>query len=136
MKQRIPPREAALAAIVLLHLAVSMVHGMAHSRANVLLSSGSMLFVFGVILIGPVLGLIVQRLARPRSGAWVIAATLAGALAFGLANHFLIQGADHVTHVPGPWRVLFGSTAALLAATEGLGSALAVWCATSVRVSS
>jgi hypothetical protein len=93
-----------------------------------------MLFVFTVILAGPICGLIVQRLMLPRGGAWVIAATLAAALVFGLTNHFLIPGVDHVSHVAEPWRMLFGVTAALLVATELFGSAVAVWCATKVRV--
>jgi len=75
----------------------------------------------------------VQRVAAPPVGEWIIAVTMAGALAFGVANHFLIQGADHVSHVSEPWRALFGSTAVLLAATEVAGSAVAVWRATEVR---
>lgn len=54
----------------------------------------------------------------------------------GLGNHFLILGADHVSHVPGPWAMLFGVTAALLVATEFLGSAVAVWCATKLEAAS
>ncbi|MGE5243615.1 MAG: hypothetical protein ACM3SQ_05270 [Betaproteobacteria bacterium] len=127
--RRMSTVEAVLALTVLVHLGISIVHGMAHTRANVVLSSMSMLFVVAVILIGPIVGLILQRAWLPRGGAWIVALTLAGAFVFGLANHFLIEGGDHVTHVPGPWRMLFGVTAALLAVTEALGSALAVWCA-------
>jgi hypothetical protein len=130
MRPRLSRPDGLLAALVLTHLGVSMLHGFAHSRASVMLSSASMAFVFAVILIGPVLGLIVQRWVVPQAGAWIIAATLAGSLAFGLANHFLIAGADHVTHVAGPWRVLFGVTAALLVVTETLGTAAAVRSAT------
>ena len=133
MKHRVSAPEATAAALVVLHLGVSLAHGFTHSRARVELSSGQMLFVFGVILVGPVLGLLIQRLALPRAGAWVIALTLSGALVFGLANHFLITGIDHVSHVAPPWRALFGATAALLVATEALGSAAAVWCATTLR---
>jgi hypothetical protein len=136
MKPQISTGETVLATAVLTHLVVSMVHGVAHARANVTLSFIPMLFVLTVILIGPILGLIVQRMARARAGAWVIAVTLAGALVFGLANHFLIPGVDHVTHVAGPWRAVFGITAALLVVTEAFGSTLAVWCATHARRSS
>jgi hypothetical protein len=99
MKQRMTTAEAVLAAVVLLHLGITLVHGTAHARADVNLSPGSMSFVFTVILIGPVLGLIVQRAGLPRAGAWAVAATLAGGLLFGLVNHFLLPGADHVGHV-------------------------------------
>ena len=133
MKGRSSTSGAVLAAAVLVHLGVSIVHGVAHARASVALSSGSALFVAVVVVIGPLVGLMAQRSALPRAGAWTIAATLAGALAFGLVNHFVIPGADHVSHVTGPWRMLFGLTAALLVATEAFGSAIAVWCATSAR---
>ncbi len=133
MTARISPREAALTLIVLIHLAVSLVHGATHARAGVTLSGAAMLFVFAVILAGPIVGLAVHRLALPRAGAWLIAATLGAALAFGLVNHFLIAGADHVSHVAGPWRIWFGATALLLVATEAIGSAAAVWCAMRVR---
>jgi hypothetical protein len=133
MQQRTSTRDAVLAAIVLIHLGVSIVHGIAHARAGVMLSSGSMLFVVIVILMGPVLGLIAQRLGLARGGAWIIAASLAGSLAFGLVNHFLIPGADHVSHVAGPWRLLFAVTAVLLAVTEACGSVLAIRSATDIR---
>jgi hypothetical protein len=133
MKRRISAPEAILAGLVVAHLGVSLVHGYAHSSASVPLSAGQMVFVFGVILVGPVLGLIVHRFALPRAGAWVIAVSLGGALVFGLANHFLIAGADHVSHVAAPWRPLFGITAALLVVTEAFGSIAAVWCAATAR---
>jgi hypothetical protein len=133
MKQRMTTLEAVLAAAVVIHLGISLLHGTAHARANVNLSPGSMSFVFAVILIGPVLGLIAQRAGLPRAGAWVVAAALAGALVFGLVNHFLLPGADHVSNVTAQWRVLFGVTAALLAISEAFGSAVAVRCAMLAR---
>ena len=48
--------------------------------------------------------------------------SMAGALVFGLVNHFFIQGADHVAHVAREWRTLFASTAALLAVLEAAGT--------------
>lgn len=133
MKQ---PREAVLAAVVLTHLGICLVHGFAHARAGVALSQASTLFVFGVILAGPVLGLVVQRVAYPRAGAWIVAATMAGALVFGLWNHFLVHGADHVSQVAAPWGTLFATTAALLAVTETLGTAVGAWRATAARAAS
>jgi hypothetical protein len=115
-----------LLAIVALHLAVAMVHGMAHSGAQVWLSPSGNLFVYVVILAGPIAGLIVQRLTSGPIGAWLVAATMAGALVFGVVNHFVIESADHVQHVVGPWRTTFGLTAGLLAAIEAAGAAVAV----------
>ena len=48
------------------------------------------------------------------AGGWIVAASLGGALVFGLINHFIIAGPDHVAHVAAEWRTLFGVTAALL----------------------
>src|SRR5262245_60484703 len=47
-----------LAAIVLAHLAVSFVHGSAHSSAGVLLSASQSAFVYIVILVAPLAGLV------------------------------------------------------------------------------
>ena len=63
---------------------------------------------------------------------WLIAATMAGALVFGLVNHFLIASPDHVSQVSDPWRTWFGATAVLLLISEGVGAGLAVWGATAV----
>jgi len=114
-----------LIAAVLVHLLISAVHGLAHGRAQVPLSLAANLFVFIVILAGPLIGVALAWPAE-RLGAWVIAITMAGSLVFGLVNHFGLPGPDHVAHVDPQWRLLFGMTAALLAITETLGSTLAI----------
>ena len=122
----------ALAAVVLAHLAVSLVHGTAHSGAQVELDRAGMLFVYIVILLGPLAGLALS-FWRPRAGAWIVALTMSGSLVFGLINHFIIQGADHVSHVAPAWRTLFASTAALLVAVEAAGVAIGLRYAVRVR---
>ena len=117
-----------LAAVVLTHLAVSVFHGRAHDGAAVPLSLAGSLFVYIVILAGPLAGLAVWRW-RPRAGAWIVAASMIGALVFGLINHFIIQGSDHVAHVAPEWRTLFGVTAALLVVSEAAGAAVGIWAA-------
>jgi len=114
-----------LAVAVLMHLAVSIIHGAAHAGAHVPLSQAASLFVFTVILIGPVVGLVLSWPAR-RIGSWIIAITMAGSFVFGLVNHFLIAGEDHVSHVDPQWRTLFAATAVILAGIELLGSGLAM----------
>lgn len=121
--------DVGMLAVVGLHLVISFVHGAAHTGAAVPLSRGGTLFVWSVILLGPLAGLLVWRWVDQRAGAWIVAVTLAASFAFGLVNHFLIDGADHVAHVAQAWRVMFGVTAVLLAVTEALGSTVAVWSA-------
>ena len=125
MTQNNPSAWRWLAAAVAAHLAVSIVHGTAHTGAHVEQSAPALAFVFVVILAGPVVGLLLTWPA-PRAGLWLIAATMAGSLLFGVVNHFVFDSPDHVAHVASEWRALFGWTAVLLAVTEALGAALAV----------
>jgi hypothetical protein len=114
-----------LTVAVLVHTAVSLVHGAAHVEAGVPLSRPAALFVFVVILAGPLAGLALTWNAR-RSGAWLIAVTMFGSLIFGVVNHFVVASPDHVAHVSGPWQPLFATTAILLALIEVLGAGLAI----------
>jgi len=114
-----------LAAAVLAHLVVSMVHGRAHAGADVPLSYAANLFVFVVIVAGPLIGLALMWPAA-RLGYWVIAITMAASFVFGVVNHFVLAGPDHVAHVDATWRPLFATTAVLVAATELLASGLAI----------
>ena len=116
-----------LTTIVFVHLGVTLAHGVAHLGAAVSLAPAALAFVVLVIEIGPIAGLAYSRV-RPAAGAIVVAATMAAALVFGLVNHFLVQGIDHVSHVATPWRPLFGSTAVLLLVTEAAGVAAGIWC--------
>jgi hypothetical protein len=51
---------------------------------------------------------------------------MAGAFVFGVYNHFVLTGSDHVFHVPGIpgslWVTAFQATAALLALSEAAGA--------------
>jgi hypothetical protein len=123
-----------LAAAVMAHLMVSLVHGVVHQMAAVQLSPAAAVFVFTVILAGPLVGLALMWRAW-RAGSWAIAVTMAGALIFGLVNHFMIASPDHVAHVTLPWRPLFALTAVLLAITEAAGVGLAVRTALERRTS-
>ena len=113
-----------LAAVVFVHLVVSAVHGTAHDRAHVPLSLWANVFVYVVILAGPLAGLALTWW-NARVGGWVIALTMAGSLVFGVVNHFLLSSPDHIAHVDPQWRPLFTVTAVLLALTEALGIVLA-----------
>jgi hypothetical protein len=107
------------------HLLISLLHGSAHTNAHVALSLAQTVFVFAVILAGPLVGLGLTWVSQ-RIGAALVAVTMASALIFGVVNHFVLSSPDHVAHVAAQWRPLFATTAVLLAASEALGSVLAI----------
>ena len=111
--------------VVLLHAAVTVVHGSAHTSAGVNLGPAGLAFVLAVIVIGPLAGLAWMRTNR-RSGARLIALAMMGSLVFGLVNHFIIPGADRVDYVRGASHALFELTAILLAITEAAGVVLSI----------
>ena len=110
-----------LAALVIVHLVVAVVHGVAHGGAHVPLSPAALAFVIVVIQLGPLVGLALTFF-QPRAGAAVVATSMAGALLFGVVNHFVLPGSDNVVQVDAEWRTLFSSTAALLALIEASGA--------------
>jgi MFS family permease len=114
-----------LGGVVIAHLGISLIHGAAHAQANVPMSQVASLFVFVVILAGPLIGLALTLRSR-RVGAWLIGITMVASLVFGLVNHFVLASPDHVSHVDPRWQPLFAATAVLLAITEALGAALAI----------
>jgi hypothetical protein len=125
-------RGQALAAVVLIHFGINIAHGRAHAGAHVPLPFAAAIFVYGVILAGPLVGLGVSRW-WPQLGGWLVATCMSGALVFGVINHFIIDGPDHVGHVAVEWQLWFGATAALLVVCEAAGAIIGLWCALSNR---
>lgn len=110
---------------VLIHLVVNFLHGRAHTELQIGLSSFQLLFVVGVIMIGPLLAMVLLWTQRQRLGLVLLTASMAGACLFGLYYHFVVPSPDHVAHVPaGFWGDLFRMTAVVLAVMEGLGAAV------------
>lgn len=109
-----------LASAVIAHLLISVLHGRAHDGGHVALTAGQSLFVYTVILAGPLVGLAVSFI-RARAGGFIVAATMTASLLFGLINHFIITSPDHVSQVDPEWRTLFTVTAFLLMVSECAG---------------
>jgi hypothetical protein len=109
-----------LAVVVFGHLIVNFVHGAAHSGARIPMTLAANLFIWIVILAGPIVGWWISR-SRPVAGGWIVAGTMAGSLVFGVVNHFVIVSPDHVNHVAVEWRTLFAITAVLLLVFEAAG---------------
>src|SRR5262249_22591601 len=114
-----------MAAVVLAHLLITVAHGTAHTGAHIPLSPAANVFVIGVILAGPLVGLALTWWAE-RLGAWIVGLTMGGSLVFGFLNHFVFNSPDHILQVDPQWRSLFTVTAVLLAFTEALGFGLGI----------
>lgn len=115
-------------AVVALHYAANLAHGIAHWGVPVVLTDAQTAFVVLVVGLAPVGSLWLVRQGR-QGLAWAsLAMILAASLLFGLAFHYLLDAADHVANVPsGVWHGPFVGTAALIALVDGGGGALSLW---------
>ena len=109
-----------LTTAVLVHLLISVLHGRAHDGGHVGLTPAQSLFVYIVILAGPIVGLGLSFAAR-RVGGAVVAVTMGASLLFGVINHFIIVSPDHVSQVVPEFRTAFATTAVLLVVSEAAG---------------
>ncbi len=120
--------------VIWVHLALSLLHAVAHFGGNVNLPLLGDLYVFVVILIAPLVALF--WLSRSlRWGGGLLALAMAGSLIFGLLNHFVLPGIDNVAHVSGIWHTPFEISAYLLALLETAGTLLGLWIFAATRTS-
>lgn len=113
---------------VILHAVVSGLHGLAHLAIPVPLSWFGYIYVGIVISLAPLVALLLIQQKSLSGGAILLFASMLGALLFGLYYHFILEGVDHVSHIPpGSWRIVFHVTAVLLVVTEAMGCWVGVW---------
>ena len=109
--------------IVVAHLLVNIVHGLAHRELRVGLAPPASMFVIVVVLIFPLIAMGFLWTAEKRLGLILLSLSLFGSLLFGLYHHFLALGPDHVrSQPPSPWWITFVLTAYLLLITEAIGT--------------
>jgi hypothetical protein len=111
--------------VIVIHAAISALHGAAHQALNIQLSTPQLIFIVAIILIAPLMaGALLWKKAKT-PGALLLIASMAGSFVFGVYNHFMMQSPDHVSHVAGlpqkSWAIVFQITAALLALVELVG---------------
>ena len=105
-----------------------VLHGISHAEHQVPLAAWQWVYVMVVVFLAPVVAAILLWTRLQRVGAWLLLASMAGALIFGLAFHFLVPGPDNVfTLNPGAGLEAFRFSAALVALTEALGYAVGIW---------
>ena len=124
-------------AVILAHAVVVALHSAAHVKLQIDAGLLGTAFIAAVIILAPILAMFHLWTRYVRIGVLILLGSMAGALAFGVYNHFLIPGPDHILHIPpGPWQRLFQTTAIFLIITEGIGCWIGVWATKSFRQTS
>ena len=122
------------ATLVLAHAAAAIPHSLAHAGENAWLPMWANIYVALVITLAPFVALALLRSRHAYTGAQLLFASMLGALLFGIAFHYVIPGSDNVAFVPpGPWRLPFQFTAALLVLLEAFGTATGAWMAYALK---
>jgi len=121
-------------AIVVAHLLVNIVHGLAHRELRVGLDPPASIFVIVVVLVSPLLAMALVWTTKKRIGLILLSLAMFGSLLFGFYHHFLAVSPDHVHSQPPSLRgIAFVLTAYLLLITEAIGTYVGVhflWIAT------
>ena len=107
-----------LIALVLAHFIATLVHATAHFALQIVPAGIDLLFIVGVIWIGPLVALVILRF-NPPLAAGLLAVLMGAAFVYGLVSHFLVAGPDNVAFVGAQtWTVLFVGTAFLFGVLE------------------
>jgi hypothetical protein len=114
-------------AIVVAHLLVNIVHGLAHRELRVGLAPLDSIFVIVVVLVFPLIATGLVWTAKKRLGLILLSFSMFGSLLFGLYHHFLVASPDHIHSQPsGGWGTTFVLTAYLLLIMEAIGAYIGV----------
>jgi hypothetical protein len=107
--------------LVLLHLLITVPHGLAHSSMHIEMNGWQNVYIFVVINLVPLVSIFLIWKRLPASFLVLLIAML-GSLLFGVYYHFIAPGPDNVAEVGGhDWTRTFQATAVLLAVSELAG---------------
>jgi len=107
-----------LIGLVLALFVGNLVHSTAHFGLQILPAGLDLVFILGVILIGPIVALVLLRFNPPLAAA-LLAVLMGASFVYGLVSHFLVPGPDNVTLIGSQtWTALFVATAFLLGVLE------------------
>ena len=122
-------------AVVAVSAALNVAHTASHAGQHVLfLPAWQLTYVAVVVYAAPVVAAVLLWTHFRRSGAWLLAVSMAGSFVFGLLYHFLVPGPDNVfAQPPGPWRDAFVVTAVLLSLLQAAGVLIGLWAARRAR---
>jgi len=118
-------------ALVVVSAAVNATHTASHAGQHVMsLPTWQLAYIAVVIYAAPVVAAVLLWTRYRLPGAWLLVASMAGSLVFGLLYHFLVPGPDNVfTQPPGTWRTAFGISAVLMLPLQGMGCLAGLWAA-------
>jgi hypothetical protein len=117
---------AALTVLALIHLVVAIWHGAAHTELAVALSPAQNLFVYGVIVLAPLVAVGLLWTRHAVLALWLFLIALCASLLFGTYYHYVFVSPDNIHHLPAgsaDAHARFVLSAAILALVE-LASAL------------
>ena len=113
-----------------------VLHGISHVEHRVPLDPWQWAYVIFVVFLAPVVAVMLLWTRLRRVEAWLLLASMTGALVFGLAFHFLISGPDDVfTLNPGAGREAFNVSAVLVTLTEVIGCVVGIWALSKIPLS-
>lgn len=115
--------------VVLAHIVINGIHGIAHQQLGVSISDFQSAYVFLVTLVAPIVAVIMLLfLNKPKillGGAWLLLVSMLASLLFGIVYHIVIPSSDNIFTVmqnPSLYSVAFTSTAILLLIVESVGT--------------
>ena len=118
-------------AVFVVSATVNVAHTASHAGQHLMfLPAWQLAYIAVVIYASPVVAAVLLWTRHRLAGAWLLVASMAGSLVFGLLYHFLVPGPDNVfTQPSGTWRTAFGVSAALLLPLQGAGCLVGLWAA-------
>lgn len=127
------PLDGLVLFVVVLHFLIALIHGIAHGRVSVDLTTWQGVFVGAVVVIAPVAGVVVRARGRRRVGTLVTAVSMLAAFVFGTLYHFVLGGDDNIrlhgawnaSAHPSAWAWVFTVSAVGVVASEMAGAVVA-----------
>lgn len=111
-------------AIVVVHLLINIVHGLAYHKLHASIVPPAPTFVIVVILICPLIAMGLLWTSTKRFGLTLFSLTLFGSLIFRMTHEFVTPIANRAS--PSGWDTTFHLTAYLLFLTEAIGIAVGI----------
>ncbi len=90
----------AVTALVVVHHAIALQHGGAHTDLAIVLAPWQNAFVNAVIVAMPFVGAILLWTRYAKVGLWLVVIGMTGALVFGVFHHYMMVSPDHISHLP------------------------------------